>query len=71
MDKHLDVEMTQTADRQPLAVVQNFPGLYAEMTPAQLRKLAARLCEAADECEDQPMDEKHFKAYTISFRDEG
>lgn len=55
MDKHLDVLLTQTHDRKPLAQVRNLPGCDADMTPQQLRALAAVLCTAADECEAQPM----------------
>lgn len=37
--------------QQPLAVVADFPGLDAELTPAQLRALSAALAVAAHECE--------------------
>ena len=36
---------------QPLATVVNFPGLDAELSPAQLRALSVALAAAADECE--------------------
>lgn len=60
MDNHLDVLLTQTLDRKPLALVRNLPGHDADMTPQQLRALAAVLCTAADECEAQPMNHKRF-----------
>jgi len=40
--------------------VRNLPGGDADMTPQQLRALAAVLCAAADECEAQPMNTKRF-----------
>lgn len=60
MDKQLNVLLTQTRDRKPLVLVRNLPGCEADMTPQQLRALAAVLCTAADECEAQPMTAKHF-----------
>lgn len=60
MDNHLDVLLTQTRDRKPLAQVRNLPGCDADMTPQQLRALAAVLCIAAEECEAQPMNPKRF-----------
>lgn len=36
---------------RPLAAVVNFPGLDAELSPAQLRALSAARAAAADECE--------------------
>lgn len=60
MDNRLDVLLTQTHDRKPLALVRNLPGGDADMTPQQLRALAAVLCAAADECEAQPMTPKRF-----------
>lgn len=67
MSRILHVEMTQTADQKPLAVVKNFPGLDAEMTPAELRTMGQWLIDAADECEDRPAFRKHLKSYTITF----
>lgn len=60
MDNHLDVVLTQTHDCKPLALVLNLPGCDADMTPKQLRALAAVLCIAAEECEAQPMNPKRF-----------
>ncbi|WP_367154679.1 hypothetical protein [Methylomonas sp. HYX-M1] len=50
--KQLNVRLTQDRNKKPLAVVENFPGLDAEMTPAQLRSLAKALMNAADVCEE-------------------
>lgn len=60
MQKKLDVIHTQTYDRRPLATLRNLPGNDADMTPAQMRALAAALEAAASECEGRPMDRKHF-----------
>ena len=70
MDKQLNVLLTQTRDHKPLASVRNLPGCDADITPRQLRALAAVLCTAADECEAQPMSPKRFiqrkREYLIS-----
>lgn len=47
----LHVKHTVTRHGTPLAIVYNLPGEGAELTPAQLRQLAAALQAAADECE--------------------
>jgi hypothetical protein len=60
MDSSLNVFLTQSRDHKPLAVVRNLPGNDADMTPQQLRALAAALNVAADECEAQPMNPKRF-----------
>jgi hypothetical protein len=67
MDKELTVELTQTKDLQPLAVVCNLPGLNAEMPPAQMRALAAALRVAAEECESRPMGKNSFLQVTKSY----
>lgn len=48
-----ELRVKVTADRhgQPLAVVKNLPGLDADMTPAQMRRLAVALYQAAADCE--------------------
>lgn len=51
MDMTLQITHTRTGAGKPLAVVKNFPGLDAELRPAQLRSLAQALLLAADECE--------------------
>jgi hypothetical protein len=61
MLNHLDVLLTQTRDRKPLALVLNLPGGDVDMTPQQLRALASVLCAAADDCEAQPMTIKRFR----------
>ena len=60
MENHLNVLLTQSRDRKPMASVRNLPGCDADLTPQQLRALAAALRTAADECEAQPMNPKHF-----------
>lgn len=60
MDSNLEVVLTQTSDQKPLATVSNLPGFDADLTPPQMRALAAALWRAAAECELQPMDRKHF-----------
>lgn len=67
MQKELDVILTQTVDRKPLATVRNFPGGDADLTPAEMRRLAATLMAAADECERQPMDRRSFRRLARSF----
>jgi hypothetical protein len=61
MNTTIEVVLTQTFDRKPLATVIKLPGLDAELTPSQMRALAAALSMAAEECELQPMDRKHFR----------
>lgn len=63
MENHLNVLLTQTRNRKPLAQVCNLPGDDADLTPQQLRTLAAALYSIADECEAQPMTAKHFSKH--------
>lgn len=49
--KSITVKHTVDRQQRPLAVVGDFPGLDAELSPAQLRALSAALAAAADECE--------------------
>lgn len=67
MERKLEVILTQTFDQRPLTTVSNLPGQYADLTPAQLRALAAALYMAARECEAQPMDPKHFRQKERSY----
>lgn len=60
MDKNLEVQLTQTFERKPLVYLRNLPGEGAYLTPAQLRRLAAALIQAADESEAQPMGKRSF-----------
>lgn len=50
----LRVKFSEDRNGRPLAVVENFPGLNAEMTPKQLRAMADALHMVADECECGP-----------------
>ena len=58
MDNFLDMVYTETRHHQPLVVVRNFPGLDAELTPAQLRAMGKALLLAADESEALPPKKK-------------
>lgn len=51
MQRELIATLTSTFDGAPLAVVDNLPGGYAELRPAQLRALAAALLGIAADCE--------------------
>lgn len=54
MNRTLKATLCPTFDRKPLAVVDGLPGGYAELTPAQLRELAAGLLRIAIDTESQP-----------------
>lgn len=56
----LTAALCQTFERQPLAVVDGLPGGGAELTPDQLRALAAGLLRIAADAEAQPMAPKHY-----------
>jgi len=45
-------------DGKPLASFQNLPGPDPDMTPAQMRNLAAALVKIADDCEAVPTKHK-------------
>ena len=47
------IAIRHTTDRHgaPLAIVYDFPGLHAEMRPAELRRPAMALAQAANDCE--------------------
>lgn len=49
--KTLQVKHTTTYTGTPLACIDRLPGDGAELTPTQLRQLAATLLTIADECE--------------------
>lgn len=51
MNRTLIVKHTKDRHGEPLAVVHNLPGDGAEMSPAQLRRLARGLEAIADECD--------------------
>jgi len=50
----LRVRLTCTRHAAPLAVVDGLPGGGAELTPAQLRALAATLVRVADDADARP-----------------
>lgn len=49
--KSLAVKHTATFKGEPLVVFSDLPGNGAELTPAQIRALAAALRTIADDCE--------------------
>ena len=51
--------MTHTRAGAPLATVDGLPGGGADMTPQQLRALAAALVQIANDCEARPVARKH------------
>ncbi|MDP1647974.1 MAG: hypothetical protein Q8M01_07220 [Rubrivivax sp.] len=51
MSARLDVALAATSDMQPLAVVDGLPGGGADLSPADLRALAAALLRIADDAE--------------------
>lgn len=44
----LIVDLSQTRDGKKIAIVKNFPGLFAEMNEVELRAMAHELTIAAD-----------------------
>ena len=58
MAEQIDVTLTKTRYEQPLVVVRESPlnGLDAEITPGQLRRLAAALVLIAEEAEAHSAD---------------
>ena len=54
MQKPLSATLTKTYTGEPLAVVDNLPGGFAELRPAELRELARALVRIADDCEARP-----------------
>jgi hypothetical protein len=67
MDKDLRVQLSQTYDHKPLATVRNLPAPDSDLTPAQLRALAAALKKAATDCEAQALDAKHYRPTERSY----
>jgi hypothetical protein len=58
--KTLEVILLQTENHRPYITVQNFPGLHADMTIEQVRKMANALLDAANECEEKSNKDSHF-----------
>jgi hypothetical protein len=62
MDHYLlTATLCQTHDRKPLAVVDGLPAGQAELTPPQLRALAAGLLRIADDVEALPMGARAYR----------
>ena len=55
MEASLHATLTKTYRGEPLAVVDGLPGGGAELTPADLRALAATLVRIAAECDARPV----------------
>ena len=60
MNTSIRATLTRTHRGTPLAVLDDMPGEGAELTPAQLRALAAALTKIAADSEARPMTAKHF-----------
>jgi hypothetical protein len=58
--RELTATLCQTHRCEPLAVVDGLPGGDAELTPAQLRALAAGLLRIAADAESQPMGARSY-----------
>ena len=56
----IQVVLTRTVDCKPIVTLRTVPGPDTDLTPDQLRALAAAFLSAADDCEAQRMDRKHF-----------
>ena len=59
MNTDLRATLTRTRTGAALATVDGLPGGSADMTPQQLRALAAALVQIAIDCEARPMARKH------------
>lgn len=68
MEAALRATLTQTRHREPLAVVDGLPGGGAELTPSQLRALAAALNSIAIDLEGRPVARKHALAERREYR---
>ena len=52
MSKKLSFTFTTTANKQPVAFLDDMPNCGTELCPASLRSIAFALMRAADECEE-------------------
>jgi len=64
----LNVTLTRTRDLLPLATVDGLPGGSADLTPAQLRALAAALLRIADDAEARPVKAKTLVTLRREYR---
>lgn len=55
----LTARLGQTFMGAPLATIDGLPGGGADLTPSQLRALAATLVQIAIDCEARPVARKH------------
>lgn len=63
MNTTLRVVLCQTHDQKPLASIDGLPGDGAELTPAQLRDLAATLVRIANDAEARPMRPRTYRRH--------
>lgn len=62
MNKKLIAVLCQTHDKKPLASIDGMPGaISADLTPTQLRALAATLVRIADDAEARPMGPRTYR----------
>lgn len=69
MDRTLTATLTRTRTGAPLAVVDGLPGGGADLTPDQLRALAAALVRIAADVETMPTRSARGKAVLPVRRD--
>lgn len=67
MENELVVMLTRTRDKKPLAIIDNFPGRWVDMTPDQLRAMAQTLLLIASDCESRPLEEECFREIKKSY----
>lgn len=60
MNTTLMVKHTVSHKDEPLAVLANLPGNLCESSPAQMRRLAVALMNAADDCELLVKDSRRY-----------
>jgi hypothetical protein len=60
MNTELTAVLCRTGTNEPLATVDGLPGGGADLTPAQLRALAAALNQIAADAEARPVKDKRF-----------
>lgn len=60
MNTTLKVKHTVSYKDEPLAELANLPGNFCESSPAQMRRLAVALMNAADDCELLATDARRY-----------
>jgi hypothetical protein len=67
MRNALTATLDRTAKQTPLVTLCGLPGEYADLTPAQLRTLAATLQRIAADAEAHPMTGRHYMPKRVSY----